>query len=289
MPGRENYGAAHERGAKGMNGLRAGWVLACAAWAGGCATVAPPGGAGGQAAAPGAAAPAMARRAMSDPFAFEALPVPHGCFVDAVRFFDAYHRGPLAGAPGHGGWAKILQWGAREDFSIGPGHAMTVFVWQDRLHAFDGTGGFVALDLPAEAGAALERVGPPLFARYPQFDPVLPHYLDDRWLSPGTGVLRTGRPGNDAAWRHAERVAEALGQHRRVHLVRFTYRQGGEERASAAAVFLFQHRLCLYLPELGTMVTRVPVPSVDNLPLIESRLRRALGAESAPRIDRSGG
>jgi len=57
--------------------------------------------------------------------------------------------------------------------------------------------------------------------------------------------------------------------------VRFSYGTGDEIRESAAVVFVFHGRYCVYVPEMGTVPFRVRT-SVENLRMIQDLLRRGL-------------
>jgi hypothetical protein len=60
--------------------------------------------------------------AADPPFAFHPLGVANGCHVESVACFDAYRES--AGAEG---WARVLQWGARQEEVMVAGHAVAVF------------------------------------------------------------------------------------------------------------------------------------------------------------------
>jgi hypothetical protein len=68
-------------------------------------------------------------------------------------------------------------------------------------------------------------------------------------------------------------VAERLSRHRAVNVVTFTYGSAEQRQESAAAVFLFAGRYCIYAAERGTTPFRAR-GGVENLRLIRELLLR---------------
>lgn len=224
-----------------------------------------------------------APKTRATPFKFEPLGVANPCFVDSVRFADEY----LGGKRSEGKrWVRVLRWGTLDDdYSMGPGHAVAVFQWRGRLFVFDINHGVRELAVPTERREVLREVSQAVLSMYPQFRPVGAVALDDSWS--------THRPqfrgGDDhkvtPAYRDAYRVAKLLGKRREVRLVRFSHLEKGKRRDSAAAVFLFARQLCIYIPERGTMVLKLMLPSVDDDDEIRRRLVRCFGREAEVRLE----
>ena len=80
--------------------------------------------------------------------------------------------------------------------------------------------------------------------------------------------------GSNRALRDATLVGEKIARMRPVNVVRFSYGEGEPKQESAAVVFLFHGRYCVYVPELGTVPFRVRT-SVENIRIIQELLRRA--------------
>jgi len=78
----------------------------------------------------------------------------------------------------------------------------------------------------------------------------------------------------NASLRDASIVGAQLAKRRPVNVVRFTHGPGEEKTESAAVVFVFHGRYCIYSPEMGTVPFRVR-GDVANLRLIQDLLRRA--------------
>ena len=231
-----------------------------ALWLGGCST------------------PTSMTGSSATPFRVERLGVPNDCFVESVRFHDDYFDGQQ---PGGSRWARVLDWGVFEkDFAFGQGHAVTIFQWRGSLFLYDINQGVRRLAVPVAQRDDIRAVTPPVFALYPKFKPVFPKYMVDAWQEHQPGLV--GGDGGDltASYIAARKVAQSLSKVRRVRLIRFNYTANGRRQQTAAAVFTFERRLCAYIPERGTLVTSVPLPSVDDLGVLWRQLSGALGPGS---------
>jgi len=117
-------------------------------------------------------------------------------------------------------------------------------------------------------------VGPKIFVHYPQFKPVFARYRDDSVhpAPPKPPEFLFYHANRDV--RDATRVASELGRFRRVSVVDFSFIEKGTKQASAATVFVFDSRLCVYFPRNGTHVSNLLLPSVDNLKLTSMIIQR---------------
>lgn len=209
---------------------------------------------------------------MKPPFAYEPLGVRNSCFVESVHFYDVYNAWNADGASS---WARVLQWGHQEgDYKISSGHAVVVYVADGRLCGYDINYGFWRIDLPFEKRADLTEIGPKVFAHYPQFKPVFARYRED---------LPQKRPPKPPEFlfyhakqdvRDATRVASELGRYRPVTVVEFHYTENGAQQDSAAAIFVFGGRLCIYLPRGGTHISNALVYTVHDLKLASYVIQR---------------
>jgi hypothetical protein len=212
------------------------------------------------AALPGAAEP--------PPFPHEPLNVANGCLVESICFYDQFRERFGADA-----WVRVLQWGAKEEDEVVAGHAVAVFVYQDRLWAWDINYGYLPLDLPPAQREDVARVSPLILVRYPRITARYPLYRFDFPQPPDASPPAARLLDDNRAIRDASVVAAKLAAHRPVNLVQFSYRENGETRQSAAAVFVFHGRFCVYTADQGT-VPFLAQGSVRNLRLIQEALRR---------------
>src|SRR5690606_19037110 len=68
------------------------------------------------------------------------LGVANGCFVETVAFLD--HWGD---AHGPDAWARLMQWGAREDEEVVMGHAVGICEYRGALWCWDSNLGWARL------------------------------------------------------------------------------------------------------------------------------------------------
>lgn len=215
-------------------------------------------------------AAAIGAPAERPPLAHTMLGVANGCFVETVAFLDRWHE-----ANGAGAWARLLQWGAREEDEIVAGHAVGVCEARGVLWSWDVNHGWTRLDVPLAQREDAGQVAAPILKKYPR---VTARYPTFRFDFPQTlaAALSTRRPvATTPALRDATLVGERLARRRPVNVVRFDYGSAGEKRESAAVVFVFHGRYCVYVPELGTVPFRVRT-GVENIRIIQDLLRRML-------------
>src|SRR3954463_2595780 len=105
-------------------------------------------------------------KAPKPPFAYEPLNVHNSCFVESVNFYDHYYAQKRENTLP---WARILEWGIQEgSFGIAAGHAVTVFVLNDQVWAYDVNFGFEPLGLAVARRGDITDVSPPIFSKYPK-------------------------------------------------------------------------------------------------------------------------
>lgn len=211
---------------------------------------------------------AAALAAERPPFGHAPLGVADGCFVESVAFYDALRERLGAEA-----WCRVLQWGAKEDDEVVAGHAVAVFQHQGRLWGWDVNFGFIPLAVDPGAREQAEAVAPPLTGRYPRINARFPLYRHDFPQAADANPPAELAAAENDALRDASRAAARLSRHRPVNLVRFTYVRDGVTHTSAACVFLFHGRLCVYLPGHGTVPFRPRALSVENLRQLQACLR----------------
>jgi hypothetical protein len=222
---------------------------------------------------------------VSGAFAAEKPPLPYvpmgvanGCFVESVVFYDTLHDTLGADA-----WCRVLQWGAKEDEEIVAGHAVAVFEQRGRLWCWDINRGFTALSVEPAQREEVEKVAAPILAKYSRITAFFPLYRYDFAQAPDAAPPDESRAvtQTDLVFRDALLAGARLAKHRTVNVVQFTFIDNGETRQSAATVFIFHGRLCIYFPERGTVPFRSRMLSVQNLRLIQEAIRQQYrGAQS---------
>lgn len=221
-----------------------------------------------------ASAPAPAKKAPAErpPLAYSMLGVANGCFVETVAFLDRWHENN-----GGEAWARLLQWGAREEEEVVMGHAVAICEARGALWSWDINYGWTKLDVAPAQREIPEQVAAPVLKKYPKVTASYPTYRFDFPQTPAATPPAAQLATTNNALRDASLIGERLARRRPVNIVRFTY--GGtteaEKRESAAVVFLFHGRYCVYVPELGTVPFRVRT-GVENIRTIQDLLRRML-------------
>jgi hypothetical protein len=211
--------------------------------------------------------------ALKAPFYYQPLGVRNACFVESVHIYDLYRDRGLGGTDDS--WVKVLQWGHREsDTKVGLGHAVAVFAFRGRLWTYDINHAFTQLAVPLERRGDLTDVTPEIFAKYPQQRPVLPVYRDDGHQHPIERIPEHLFYHANPDVREVTKVASELGRFRPVRVVEFKFAEEGVTRTSAAAAFLFGHRMCLYMPAKGTQIARPRVTTADDLGLLRLMLQQ---------------
>ena len=204
------------------------------------------------------------------PLTHSMMGVRNGCFVESIAFLDHW-----AEVHGDEAWARLLQWGAREDEEVVMGHAVAVCEGRGALWAWDINFGWSKLPLDPAQRETVEAVAAPVLKRYPKVTARYPTFRHDFPQSPAATAPVAQLTQTNPAIRDASIVGARLAKRRPVNVVHFSYGTGDEKRESAAAVFVFHGRYCVYVPEFGTVPFRVRT-SVENLRTIQELLRRAL-------------
>lgn len=221
-----------------------------------------------------AAAPAKAEK---PPLAHEMMGVANGCFVESIAFLDHWQE-----AFGAESWARMLQWGAKEDEELVAGHAVAVCEAKGKLWCWDINFGWKPV--PGDAGQRenVEAVAASILARYPKVTARFPLFRVD-FPQPPSASPPAAQPGaENPSVRDASLVGERLAKHRPVNVVRFTRSGGGE---SAAVIFTFNGRYCVYVPEVGTTPFVHVRGGVENLRLAQQALNRiAPGATALKKL-----
>ncbi len=207
----------------------------------------------------------LVRAAEAPPLAHAAMGAPNGCFVETVSLLDDY-----VDAAGASAWARMLQWGATEEEEVVAGHAVAVVEAKGKLWCWDINFGWSAMTVPLAKRDDVAAVAAPLTARYPAISPKSPLYRFDFPQAPAAAA-KPSRTGADGP---AKTVAAKLSRHRPVNLVEFSYREGGATKRSAAVVFLFHGRYCIYTAEKGTVPFLRGTGSVQLTTRITASLRR---------------
>lgn len=215
------------------------------------------------------------RAAEAPPLAHAAMGVPNGCFVETVALLDDY-----AAAFGPSAWTRMLQWGATEEEETVAGHAVAVVEARGKLWCWDVNFGWSAMAIPPAKRDEVATVAVPLTARNPNISPRSPAYRFDFPQTPET----TARPAPAGREGPAKTVAARLARHRPVNLAEFSCVENGVTRRSAAVVFLFHGRYCIYTPEKGTVPFLRATGSVQLTARITAGLRRMYaGAVTEPK------
>jgi hypothetical protein len=212
---------------------------------------------------------APARAPEKPPLQHAMLGVANGCFVETVAFLDHWKE-----ANGGDAWARLLQWGAREDEEVVMGHAVAICEARGALWSWDINFGWSRLAIEPAQKERAEMVAAPVVKKYPRVSPRFPTYRFDFPQPPSANPPVARLTATQTTVRDASLVGEKLARYRPVNVVRFDYEAApGEKRESAVAVFVFHGRYCVYSPEHGTVPFRVRT-GVENLRTIQELLRR---------------
>lgn len=204
------------------------------------------------------------------PLAHERMGVANGCFVETVAFLDRWQE-----TFGGEAWVRLLQWGAKEDEEVVVGHAVAVCESRGRLWCWDINFGWRPVSVDVAQRENAEAVAAPILQRYPRIVGRFPIYRFDFSQAKGA-TPPVAQPGHEnASIRDASIVGAQLARRRPVNVVRFRYGAAEQREESAAVVFVFHGRYCVYTPETGTVPFRTR-GGVENLRLIQELLRRLL-------------
>ena len=203
---------------------------------------------------------------LAKPFRYAPLGVRNSCLVESVRFYDAFRSPVLGGADA---WVRVLQWGnhAENLRHITQGHAVAVCLVRDVLWMYDVNFGFVPLGTPVEKRNDLATVASEIFVKYRLERPAYVFYHQEPPpAAPQPRKKITYMSGN-ADVREATRVASELGRARATRVVGFVYHDNHANRmqTSAATLFEFNRRLCVYFPSQGTLTTELHADSLENV------------------------
>jgi len=212
---------------------------------------------------------------VTKPFNYAPLGVRNSCLVESVRFYDAFHTPALGGT---GGWVRVLQWGneAGNLQHISLGHAVAVCLVRDVLWMYDINFGFVPLGTPAEKRNDLAAIESEILAKYRLTKPKYIIYHPDMIPLPVQLPQKFTYITGNADVREATRVASEIGRHRPTRVVGFVYHDNHARRteAGAAALFEFDHRLCVYFPSQGTLTTELSADSLKDVRRVAAIIRQ---------------
>ncbi|HXB01727.1 MAG TPA: hypothetical protein VNV15_02780 [Opitutaceae bacterium] len=205
------------------------------------------------------------------PFPHETLGVGNGCFVESVCFYDHYQE--IFGADP---WVRVLQWGAKENDVTVSGHAVAVFELREQLWAWDVNFGFMPLNVPLDSKGDIAQVASPLVTKYPGIVPQhLAYRCDVAPQPPETHLPEVLATHEVRAFRDATLAGARLGAHRPVNVMQFSYvDDSGATLQSAATVFIFNGKVCIYFPEHGTFPFNLPNLTIFNLQQLQWAIRR---------------
>ncbi|MBL9190245.1 MAG: hypothetical protein JNK23_22375 [Opitutaceae bacterium] len=203
--------------------------------------------------------------------------VANGCFVETVALLDAWRD-----AKGTEAWSRLLQWGAHIDDEVIAGHAVAIAAEGDTLWCWDVNHGWSRLPIDVAQRDDAAQVADPVLRKYPRLTARFPLYRHDFPQTPGQIVSAALTVEPNKTLRDARIVGARLAAARPVNVVRFTHQAGGAPAESAAVVFVFHGRYCVYVPELGTVPFRAR-GGVENVRLIQDLLRRLLPGVSGVR------
>jgi hypothetical protein len=212
---------------------------------------------------------ARAAPAEKPPLQHAMLGVANGCFVESIALLDRWND-----THGADTWARLLQWGAREDEEVVMGHAVAICEARGALWSWDSNFGWTKLQLESAQRDNVAAVAAPVLKRYPRVTARFPTYRFDFPQAPATSAPVVQLTATNTSLRDASIVGAQLSKKRPVNVVRFLYGPDDARQESAAAVFVFHGRYCVYVPEMGTVPFRVR-GDVSNLRLIQDLLRRA--------------
>ena len=233
--------------------------------------------AGLSAEAAGAPAPTKKGAPEKPPLPHQLLGVTNGCFVETVAFLDRW-----SDAKGAEAWARLLQWGAREDEEVVMGHAVAICEAAGAVWSWDVNFGWVKLAVDIAQKESAEITAAPVVKKYPRVNARFPLYRHDFPQTPSVTPPAAQLTESNRSIRDASIVGAELAKKRPVNVVRFSHGTGEEKRESAAVVFVFHGRYCVYVPEMGTVPFRTR-SSVENLKLIQDLLRRVFPGVSGVR------
>jgi trehalose utilization protein len=113
-------------------------------------------------------------------------------------------------------------------------------------------------------------------AKYPGIVPQYPLYrYEVAPQQPEAHLPEVLATSEVAAFRDATLAGARLGLHRPVNVMQFSYVDGsGATLPSAATVFIFNGKVCIYFPEHGTYPFNFPNLTIYNLPQLQWAIRK---------------
>ena len=106
---------------------------------------------------------AVAGPAEKPPMQYAMMGVQNGCFVETVAFLDRWKE-----TNSDESWARLLQWGAREDEEVVMGHAVAICDSRGALWCWDSNFGWAKLQVDAAQREDATVVAAPVLKRYPR-------------------------------------------------------------------------------------------------------------------------
>jgi hypothetical protein len=163
-------------------------------------------------------ATAGAAPAEKPPLQHAMMGVTNGCFVETVAFLDRWNETLGAEA-----WARLLQWGAREDEEVVMGHAVAICESRGVLWAWDSNFGWAKLPVDAGQRENPAVVAAPVLKRYPRVTARFPTYRFDFPQAAAAAVPAVHLTAANTSVRDASIVGAQLAKRRPVNVVRFAY------------------------------------------------------------------
>ena len=161
---------------------------------------------------------ALAAPAEKPPLRHDMLGVKNGCFVETVAFLDRWNE-----ANGADAWARLLQWGAREDEEVVMGHAVAICEARGALWCWDSNFGWTRLPIELAQRDNAEVVAVPAWKRYPKISARYPLYRIDFPQSPAASPPTPQLTNSNTSIRDASIVAATLAKKRPANVVQFSY------------------------------------------------------------------
>ena len=155
------------------------------------------------------------------------------------------------------------------------GHAVAICEARGALWSWDSNFGWSRLGVDPAQRENVTAIAPLVLQRYPKINARFPAYRFDFPQQP-SGAPPTARfTESNPSVRDASIVGAHLARRRSVNVVTFSFGTEDDRHDSAAAVFVFHGRYCVYVPEFGTIPFRVR-GDVANVRLIQDLLRRCV-------------
>ena len=135
--------------------------------------------------------------------------VANGCFVETVAFLDQWNA-----TFGGDAWARLLQWGAREDEEVVMGHAVAICESRGALWCWDSNFWWTKLPVEAAQRDEVATVAVPVLKRYPRVNARFPTYRFDFPQAPKAELPVAQVTETNASIRDASVVGARLAKKR---------------------------------------------------------------------------